>query len=90
MTTKEKRLGNFVSEYENAKLLMLANGVYGIEVDGKIVCFKHQGTSKDELKVKVEKLTDIKKLKGVGLRAFDMKSKKFIEVDPILHTKHDI
>ena len=90
ITTKEKKIGNFVSEYENAKLLMLANGVYGLEVDGKIVCFKHQGTSADEIKVKIEKLTDIKKLKSSEIRAFDERTKKFVKVDPFLHIKTDI
>lgn len=90
ITTKERRIGNFISEYENAKLLMLANGVYGLEVDGKIVCFKHQGTSADEIKVKIEKLTDIKKLKSSEIRAFDEQSKKFVKVDPFLHTKTEI
>lgn len=90
ITTKEKRLGNFVSEYEDAKLLMLANGVYGLEENGKIVCFKHQGTAADEIKIKIEKLTDIKKLKTAGIRAFDEKSKKFVNIDPIMHRKIEI
>ena len=90
ITTHEKKLGNFVSEYENAKLIMLANGVYGLEVDKKIVCFKHQGTSADKIDVKIEKLQDIKKLKNAGLTAFDDKSKKFVIVDPILHEKKEL
>lgn len=90
ITTKEKRIGNFVSEYEGARLLMLANGVYGIEMDGKIVCFKHQGTAAEEITVKIEKLNDIKKLKSVGLTGFDSKTKKFVEIDPTLGVIKDI
>lgn len=90
ITTKEKRIGAFISEYENAKLLMLANGVYGIEVNGEIVCFKHQGTSVDEIKVDIKKLSDIKKLRMAGVNTFDPESKKFVTVDPIFHTKRDI
>lgn len=90
VTTKEKRIGAFVSEYENAKLLMLANGVYGIEVGGEIVCFKHQGTSVDEIQVKIQKLTDIKKLRDAGVNTFDPVSQKFVLVDPIFHLKREI
>lgn len=90
ITTKEKEIGNFVSEYENARLVMLANGVYGLEVDGKIVCFKHQGTAAEEIKVKIEKLADIKKLKNLGLPAFDKASQKFVIVDPVFYTKKPI
>ena len=90
ITTKEKRIGNFVSEYENAKLLMLANGVYGLEADGKIVCFKHQGTAAEDIGIEIHKLTDIKKLKSMPIRAFDKISNKFVEVDPVLHTRVDI
>lgn len=90
ITTKEKQIGNFVSEYENARLVMLANGVYGLEVDGKIVCFKHQGTAAEEINVKIEKLADIKKLKTQGIPAFDRTTKMFVIVDPILHTKKRI
>lgn len=87
---QEKRIGDFVSEYENVKLLMLANGVYGIEEKGEIVCFKHQGTSVDEIKVKINKLTDIKKLRNAGVNTFDPESKKFVLVDPIFHIKREV
>ena len=90
ITTKIKELGNFVSEYENARLLMLANGVYGIEVNGEIVCFKHQGTASDKIDVKIEKLQDIKKMKTAGITAFDTSSQKFVVIDPILKTKRSI
>ena len=90
LTTKEKSIGAFVSEYENAKLLMLANGVYGIEVGGEIVCFKHQGTSVDEIKINIEKLSDIKKLKSSGVTTFDPESKKFVVVDPVFHKKIEV
>ena len=91
ITTKEKKIGNFVLEFENAKLLMLANGVYGIEVNKEIVCFKHQGTSSDELNVEIKKLTDILKLRSMGINAFDKRSGKFVVVDPILGSiKRDI
>lgn len=90
ITTKDKELGNFISEYENAKMVMLANGVYGIEVNGEIVCFKHQGTAANQIDVKIEKLQDIKKLKTAGIRAFDRSTNKFVEIDPILHRKRDI
>lgn len=87
---QEKTIGDFVSEYENVKLLMLANGVYGIEEKGEIVCFKHQGTSVDEIKVKINKLTDIKKLRNAGVNTFDPESKKFVLVDPIFHIKREV
>lgn len=90
ITTKEKRIGNFVSENEGARLLMLANGVYGLEEDGKIVCFKHQGTASEEITVKIEKLNDIKKLKGAGVTGFDKRRKKFVEIDPFLGVTKDI
>lgn len=90
ITTKEKKIGNFVSEYEDARLLMLANGVYGLEVNGQIVCFKHQGTAAEEINIEIKKLADIKKLKTSGIRAFDYKSNKFVIVDPIFHRKSEI
>ena len=90
ITTKEKRIGNFVSEYENARMIMLANGVYGIEVDGKIVCFKHQGTSAPEINFKIDKLSDIKKLKNMPIRAFDNKMQKFVEIDSQYFRKKEI
>ena len=90
ITTKEKRIGNFVTEYEGARLLMLANGVYAMEVCGEVVCFKHQGTAAEEITVKIEKLTDIHKMASSGFRAFDRTSKKFVEIDPILGVMKDI
>lgn len=90
ITTKEKRIGNFVSEYENVRLLMLANGVYGIEENKKVVCFKHQGTAAEAINIKVEKLSDIKKLKAIGVSAFDKRTNKFVIIDPILGTMKPI
>ena len=44
----------------------------------------------NEIKVKIKKLTDIKKLRMAGVNTFDPESKKFVTVDPIFHTKRDI
>lgn len=89
ITTKEKEMGNFVSEYENARMVMLANGVYAIEVDKKVVCFKHQGTPISDLDIEINSLQDIKKLRNIGISAFDSETKKFVYIDPVLEEKVD-
>lgn len=89
ITQREKELGAFVLEYENAKLLMLANGVYGLQEGDQLVVFKHQGTSAEEIDFEISKLTDIKKLKNTKITVFDRQEGQFIDVDPVLKRRLD-
>ena len=86
---REKELGAFVQEYEDAKLLMLANGVYGLQEKDQLVVFKHQGTAAEEIDFPITKLSDIKKLKNAKVTLFDKKEGQFVEVDPVLHRRLD-
>lgn len=90
ITTREKTFGSFFLEHENARLLMLANGVYGIEKDGKIECFRHQGTAEEDIDFEISKLSDIKKLASRPLRAFDQESNKYVSITPVLHQKIEL
>ena len=86
---REKELGAFVLEYEDAKLLMLANGVYGLQEKDQLVVFKHQGTAAEEIDFPITKLSDIKKLKNAKVTLFDKKEGQFVEMDPVLHRRID-
>lgn len=80
-TTKEKKLGAFLSEYEDVDFCVAACGVYAIQdpITKEMAVIKHQGTDARRVEgITFKKTTDILKLGNMFMDTVSRKNGKFV------------